>query len=335
MPNFKVALVYVDAPEVPAWVVEQITTQGIDLVVHECKNTDELSQYAGDADVVWLFGGGHNVTAENIGVLRRCGAIIRTGSGTDNVPVEEATRLGIIVANTPDAVNQGVADHAIGLLFTLGRQIARTDRKVRSGIWEPKRIWPDWHISGQTLGLIGFGKIPRMIAEKTSGFKLKILAYDPYLQQNEMSKYGVTGETLEGVLKQADFVSIHCPLTKETRHLIGERELRLMKPKALLINTARGPVIDESALVRALQEGWIAGAGLDVLETEPPAKDNPLLKLENVVITPHLGGYSDRFWQDMWGLSVDTVIDLAKGLWPRSYVNPNVRPRWQLTARAA
>jgi D-3-phosphoglycerate dehydrogenase len=333
MLSFKAALVYLEAPEVPAWVIEQLTTQGIELVVHECKDSDELSRYAGDADVVWLFGGGHVVTAASIGVLRRCGAIIRTGSGTDTIPVEEATRLGIVVANTPGAVNNSVAEHAIALLLALGRRVVRTDRLVRSGIWEPRRNYPDWHLSGQTLGLIGFGNIGRCLVEKMSGFKLKILAYDPYVEPSDLLKHGVVAETLEGVLSQADFVSIHCPLKKETHHLIGERELRLMKPKALLINTSRGSLIDEPALVRALQEGWIAGAALDVLEVEPAPRDHPLFKLENVVLTPHIGGYSDRFWHDLWVLSVETLIDLAQGRWPRSYVNHGLRPRWALTDR--
>jgi phosphoglycerate dehydrogenase-like enzyme len=149
-----------------------------------------------------------------------------------------------------------------------------------------------------------------------------------------MSKYGVSAVELPELLERSDFVSLHCPLTGETHHLIGEKELRLMKPASLLINTARGPVVDEAALIRALQEGWIAGAGLDVFEQEPLSRDNPLLQQENVVLTPHIGGYADQFYERMWRASVETVMDLAQGLWPRSFVNPTVTPRWALRPRA-
>jgi D-3-phosphoglycerate dehydrogenase len=270
------------------------------------------------------------LTATNLALLPRCGAIVRTGSGTDNVPVEAATRLGIVVANTPDALTDAVSDHVIGLLFAVLRRIAIQDRAVRGGAWDRYRAWPLWTLRGRTLGFIGFGRIARSVARKLSGFAVKVLACDPLLSPETAAKLGVGTASREEVLSQSDVVSIHCPLTPNTRHLIDERALRRMKPTAVLLNTARGPVVEETALTRALAEGWIAGAGLDVLETEPPEPDSALLELDNVVITPHVAAYSDEYLDNCWRLSVDTVIALSAGHWPASYVNRPEKPRWAL-----
>jgi D-3-phosphoglycerate dehydrogenase len=271
------------------------------------------------------------VSADSLALIPRCGVIIRTGSGTDNVPVAAATALGIVVANTPDAARDAVADHAVGLLFAALRRIALYDRSVRAGNWHTSAPWSIGQMHGRSLGLIGFGRIAQGVAQRMRGFELSIRAYDPQVPEATMSAHGAQAASLTSVLAHSDFVSIHCPLTDETFHLLGERELRLMKPTAILINTARGPVIDEPALIRALTEGWIRAAALDVLEQEPPAPDNPLLALDNVVITPHVAAYSEQFLQESWRLSVETVIALAQGYWPRSYVNADVRPRWRLT----
>ena len=332
MSNFKVSLVALDGQTPPDWVAKEVQAAGIDFVVHECTTREELADHAGDADVVWVFGGSPIVTAENFEVLPRCGAVIRTGSGTDNIPVGEATHRGIIVANTPEAHSDGVSDHAIGLLFAVVRQIAVQDRAVRRGTWDRALAWPEWHLHDQTLGLVGFGHIAQLVARKLSGFEMTTLAYDPYVSTEVMAAQGVQPAKLDEVLSRSDFVSIHCPLTKETHHLIGARELQLMKPRAILINTARGPVIDEPALVRALTKHWIAAAGLDVLEQEPTASDNPLLKLDNVVLTPHIAGYTDESQEACWRLSVETAIALAHGRWPRSFVNRDVKSRWNLTS---
>lgn len=335
MPPFKVALVGFDAKTVPDWVGESLRKEGIDFVWRQCTSRAELAELAGDADVVWVYGSHRCLYPENMDVLSdRCGAIIRTGSGTDNVPVAEATQRGIVVANTPEAISDSVSTHAIALLLAVMRQIAAQDRAVRAGKWDRDIAWPNWHLHGQTLGLVGFGHIARLVAHKMRGFEMSLIAHDPYVSPETMAEYGVQAVSFEEVLTRADFLSLHTPLTKSTRHLIGERELRMMKPTAILINTSRGAVIDEAALVRALTEGWIAAAGLDVLEEEPTPPDNPLLKLENVVITPHIAGYSDEFYDNFWRLSIETAIDLSKGLWPRSYVNPEVKSRWPLRRRA-
>jgi len=328
MRSFKVALVALDGQTVPDWVPENLARKGIDLAVHECLNDEDLAQYAADADIVWLFGGSRVVKAHNLTLLPRCGAIVRTGSGTDNVPVEVATQLGIVVANTPNATVEAVSDHAIGLLFAVMRRIAVQDRAVRGGVWDRYRAWPHGPLRRRTLGLVGFGRIARALARKLSGFEKTVLTCDPLVSPEVAAQHGVRTVSLDEILSQTDVLSIHCPLTPDTRHLIDERALRRMKPTAVLLNTARGPVVDERALARALTEGWIAGAGLDVLEQEPPDPANPLLRLDNVVLTPHISAYSDEYLESSWRESVDTVIALAGGHWPPSPVNHPERPRW-------
>jgi D-3-phosphoglycerate dehydrogenase len=330
MPPFKVVLVDIDGNNVPAWVGEALAKEGIDFVARECKTSAELARHAGDADVVWNWGS-RIITAESLAALPKCGGIIRTGSGTDNIPVEAATQRGIVVANTPQAHHDAVSDHAIGLLFAVMRQIPARDRDVRSGKWNVARPWPGWHLHGQTLGLVGFGHVARLVAKKMRGFELTVLAHDPYVSAEAMINASVRAASLEAVLSASDFLFLHCPLTQETFHLIGERELRQMKPAAILINTARGSVVDEPALVRALTEGWIAAAGLDVLEQEPPALDHPLFKLNNVVLTPHIAGHTDEDLELCFRLSVEAAIAMAHGRWPRSYVNRGVKPRMNLS----
>jgi D-3-phosphoglycerate dehydrogenase / 2-oxoglutarate reductase len=328
--SFKVALVALDGNSVPAWVSERFVDEGICFVAHECHGRDELRDVASDADVVWVFGTHQCLSADNLDEIPRCGAIIRTGSGTDNVPVADATRRGIVVANTPDALTHAVSDHAIGLLFAVYRQIPAQDRAVRAGTWDRTVALPNLHLHGRTIGLVGFGRIAQLVARKLGGFDVQVLAHDPYLTPLAMAQRGARAADLDTLLTEADIVSIHCPLTDETHHLLDERRLRLMQSRAILINTARGPIVDEAALVRALSEGWIAGAGLDVLEQEPPAPNHPFYGLSNVVLTPHISGYSDEYLANSWNQSVEAALDLARGRWPRSVVNRQVVPRWAL-----
>ncbi len=329
MSPFKLVLMDRDQSDVPAWVPEALASAGLEFSARRCTTTAELLQQAADADIVWNWGS-YLITPESLADLPRCVAIIRTGSGTDNVPVAAATERGIVVANTPEAHCDAVSTHAIGLLLAVIGHIAARDQAVRAGEWHTTRSWRGWHLHGQTLGLVGFGLAGRLVARKLRGFELKLLAYDPYVSEVDMAREGVQPASLDTLLTSADFVLLHCPLTPETYHLLGERELRLMKREAILINTARGPVIDEPALVRALREGWIAAAGLDVLEQEPPAPDNPLFQMQNVVLTPHVAGLSDEDQALCWRMSVDAAIALAQGRWPSAYVNRGVQPRLTL-----
>jgi D-3-phosphoglycerate dehydrogenase len=318
---FKVALVDTDGQTVPDWVVAALDDQGIDLLVRDCKTRDELATHAGDADVVWLFGGSRILQGGNLAAAARCRAIVRTGSGTDNVPIQEAAARQIVVANTPAAISDAVSDHAIALLFAVTRRVAELDRRIRGGQWglTPGRNFGP--VRGQTLGLVGFGHAAREVARKLRGFEMKVLACDPYVSPEAVSAAGATAASLPDLLAASDFVSLHCALTPQTKYLIGERELRRMKPSAVLLNTSRGPVIDEPVLVLALGNGWIAGAGLDVLDREPPDPDNPLLTMPNVVLTPHVAGYSAGGTEARWKYSVETVLALARGEAPRSRVD--------------
>lgn len=325
--KLKVALVDLDGQVVPDWVRDMFEQNAIQFVVHQCGARSDLASCAADADIVWLFGGSPILHDGNLQAIPRCRAIVRTGSGTDNVPVEEASQRRIVVANTPQAVASGVADHAVALLFAVTRRIAELDRSLRVGQWKQASGWPISTIQGQTLGLVGFGHIARQLIGKMRGFEMRALAHDPNVDKKTMAAHGVSAVDLPQLLAEADFVSLHCPLTPTTRHLIGEKELRSMKSTAILINTSRGPVIDEVALARALREGWIVGAGLDVMENEPPDSCNPLLKLDNVVLTPHVAGYAADGIALRWKYSVETVLALARGEPPRSCVNPQVLSR--------
>jgi D-3-phosphoglycerate dehydrogenase len=328
--KFKVALVSLDGPPLEDRTRSQLTENRIELIERECASPDEVVSVAHDAEVVWVSSGSRVVTPEILPRLTRCGAILRSGSGADNVPIEDATRMGIVVANTPEGHMHAVAEHAIGLLFAVIRRIAVQDRAVRQGVWDREHAWPGYHIVGQTLGLIGFGRIGQLVAKKLSGMEMKLIASDPGIDEATMADFGVESIGLDELLERSDFISIHTPLTEKTHHLISEPQLQLCKKEAVLINTARGSVIDEPSLVRALSEGWIGGAGLDVLEQEPTSPNNPLFAQDNVVITPHIAGYSDECWQIIREHSADTLVRFSKGQWPKWCVNPLVKSKWNL-----
>ena len=322
----QVALVDLDGQTVPDWVVPRLEREGIELVIRQCNSRADVAHHAQAAEIVWLFGGSRVLHGGTLAELPSCWAVVRTGSGTDNVPVDEATARGIVVANTPAALSDGVSDHVIALLMALVRRLPQLDREVRSGIFEQTRSRPLNSFHGRTFGLVGFGHIARDVHRKLSGFGMHWLVHDPYVNTNDAAALGLRCVPLDTLLSASDFVSLHCPLTATTRRLIGEAELRRMQPTAVLINTSRGPVVDESALVQALTEGWIAAAGLDVFEQEPPAAGNPLLKLDNVILTPHSASQSGDGMEPRWRASVDAVLALAKRCWPPSCVNRQVHP---------
>ncbi len=311
----------------PEWVPTQLAASGIAFTSQLCDEPSEVPTACEDADVVWVMGGAKVVRAEALSQLPRCRVLLRTGTGTDNMPVAEATRLGIYVANTPEATTHAVAEHAIGLLFAVTRQIVAQDRLLRQGIWDRDRAWPSWSFQGRVLGLVGFGRIAQQVAAKTRGLELRVLAFDPGVDAATMRAQQVEKVELEELLERTDYLSIHAPLLESTRHLIGEPQLRRMKQTTVLVNTSRGPLVEEKALHRALSEGWIAAAGLDVFETEPLPPGHPLLTLPNLVATPHIASYSDEFAYNFWSHSVRTlqaVADHGKPLW---IVNPQLTPR--------
>ena len=333
MSAVKAVCVFREGREMPTWVAPTIEAAGIEFAERDCKTTEEALELGRDADIVWIMGGGRLLSAEDLPQLGRCGAIVRSGSGTDNIPVAEATRLGIIVANTPGATAIPVAEHAIALLLSVIRKITVHDRRVREGRFSFFEEKPRFILHGSTIGLIGFGHIARGVAARLRPFGTRVLACDPVVSTVEMAALGVEAVELPQLLATADFVSVHTPLLDETFHLLGEAELKQMKPSGILINTSRGEVVDQSALTRALQEGWIEAAGLDVLESEPPDIEDPLLGLPNVVLTSHIAGCHKDQMEDFWRLSMETVIDLGQRKWPVSYVNPGVEARWEMRHR--
>jgi len=309
MCSLKVSLVTDNRKDIPDWVLNEIDKSGINLTAQKCKSSEELLKYAKYADVIWTRGKNEFVTDSILPELN-CKAIMRSGSGLDDIPVKAAEKLGIKALNTPEAIAEIVAEHAVSLLFSLTRQIPQHDKSVRNGEWKSEHTWAKWHVSRQTIGLIGFGLIAQNLTKMLKGFNMKFLVFDPYADKKLFESYGVEEATFDDVLKNSDFISLHCPLNDNTYHSFGKEEFEKMKKNAFLINTSRGAVINEKALIKALEENWIAGAALDVTEEEPPKPDNPLLKLENVILTPHIAAFSDEFAYKFWKASIEKLKTL-------------------------
>ncbi|HEY63935.1 MAG TPA: hydroxyacid dehydrogenase [Caldilineae bacterium] len=253
--------------------------------------------------------------------------IARAGIGVDNVDIPAATERGILVVNTPDAPTESTAEHAVALLLALAKRVTAGDRILRGADIPRSRLFGT-EARGRVLGVVGFGRIGRRVAEICAlGLKMRVIAYDPYVDRERAAALGVEMvDDLDTLLERADFITLHVALTPETRHLIGERELRRMKPGAYLINVSRGPVVDEAALIRVLEEGHLAGAALDVFDPEPPAPDNPLLHMDNVVVTPHTGSFTDLGVKAMSQGAVDQVIQVFRGERPPFLLNPEAWP---------
>ncbi len=246
--------------------------------------------------------------------------------GYDNIDVPAATRRGVCVTNTPDVLTNATADVAFTLLLAAARRVLEANAFLRSG------EWTTWHpnlllgrdLDGATLGIVGLGKIGQAVAKRALGFGMKVLYAGPNANPDLEQRLGVERRTLDDLLVESDFVSLHCPLTTETRRLIGERELRMMKPTSILINASRGPVVDQPALVRALHEKWIWGAGLDVFEVEPVPLDDPILKAPNLTTLPHVGSATVRAREGMARKSAENLVAVLQGRRPQHLVNPEV-----------
>lgn len=245
--------------------------------------------------------------------------ISRWGVGYDSIDIPKATELGIVVANTPGLLDEAVADYAFALLFTLARRIHEGNDLMRRGQWQ--MVWGA-DIAGKTLGILGCGRIGQALARRAAGFNLRLLGHNTR-PSPAAEKLGVQFVSLDELLAQSDFLSLHAALTPQSRGLIGEAQLRRMKPTSLLINTARGALVDEAALVRALSEGWIAGAALDVYVTEPLPADHPLRRAPNVLLTPHLASYGRETGARVSLAAAQAILDLLQGRRPQFVVNPN------------
>lgn len=325
----RVAVIAYDEPFVmPTWVAKLFERARVEFTARNCQNEQETVTIGKDKDILLTSSARRLLTAQAIEQLEACRGLVRIGSGVDCIDVGAATARGIVVVNTPEALASEVAEHALALMLCCRHRLAEQDVLVKKGLWEQRTVTDTQRVRGKTLGLIGFGRIAQALVKLSSGLSLSYLAVDPGVDQRRFDDLGVARVNLEQLLEESSIVSIHVPLTDATYHLIGEEELRLMKPSALLINTARGAVVDQAALCRALSESWIAGAGLDVTDPEPPSADDPLLQFRNVIFTPHSAAFSYETRDAMYRAGCKKAIDLLAGRLPLPLVNPDVNPWW-------
>jgi D-3-phosphoglycerate dehydrogenase / 2-oxoglutarate reductase len=308
--------------------LECMVLQAAGLQVTDAPASDEatLASLAGDSVAIMTCFA--QVTPTIIGSALNLKVIARYGVGVDNIAVEDATNRRIPVTYVPDYCVAEVSEHALALLLALARGVVRYNRSVALGDWNLSVAAPLRRIERQTLGLVGCGRIGRSLAQKALGLGMRVLGYDADpAAANAATASGLLAVSLETLLAEADFVSLHLPLTAATRGFVGESVLRRMKPRAFLINTARGGLVDTLALARALREGWIAGAALDVLPQEPPAADDPLLGMEQVILTPHAAFYSEESLLALRQRTAQSVVEALAGREPEHVANRDALAR--------
>lgn len=295
-----------------------ISTQGM--------SDDELFAVLPRADALIVIG--RSITRTMIEAATNCRIIMTLSVGYDVVDVDAATERGIVVSNSPVYCSEEVADHALTLALSVGRKIRLLDRHVRDGGWDYKQSRPMHSLRTRTFGVLGLGRIGRHSARKARALGMRVVAYDPYIDDDIFSLLGVERHyDLQPMLTEVDYLTIHAPLTDETYHLIDDEAFAAMKPESVVVNTARGAIVDREALERALSSGSIAGAGIDVLETEPPSGKEPLLSMENAVITPHIAWYSEESHVENMELGMDELVRVLQGRRPRYIVNPQIYSR--------
>ncbi len=302
-----------------------------ELKVVRCSSHDELLSEARDAEILMVGDIAHiPLTKDILGKLPKLRLISVYGRGVDTIDLKAATEFGIIVANTPEYGVEDVADHTIALLLSLLRRIPMLDRELRRVGWHELRsdinavreqFGAFRRISSMTVGLIGFGRIGRAVARRLRPFGCKIIAYDPYVPEEKFKEISVEKVGLQELLSQSDVISIHAILTRETYHLLDEKAFKFMKDGVFIVNTSRGAVIDEKALIKALRNGKVQGAALDVFEKEPLPADSPLLKMQNVILTPHIGWYSEEAMEEQKREAVLNVKAFLAGKEPPYAVN--------------
>jgi D-3-phosphoglycerate dehydrogenase len=310
-----------------------IAKEAMELLGQTCRveNTEaylqpsQLAQKLRDEKIDGLLVRMGKITGEVIKASSNLKVIAKHGTGVDNIDVDAATKLKIPVLITPFANYESVAEHVLGLALALAKDIPRLDARTREGYWD-KANYRGIELYKKTLGLIGFGRIGRRVRELVAPLQMKILVYDPILKSNEIPPDVIRVEKLEKLLKSADIVSLHCPLTEKTRHLIGKNELKTMKERAWLINTARGEVVDEEALIAALKEGEIAAAGIDTFSKEPPQDINALRNAGKTVLTPHIAGITQESFERLGIEAAKNILTILQGEKPdrECVVNPEV-----------
>lgn len=333
MPRFKVLTIKATTVSTGlggyGYEMEALQPLGAEIV--ECDPTEEaFLALAPTADAAYAKGMRFN--ARMIGALEKCKVISLGSVGVDTVDVAAATAKGIPVTNCPDTFIEEVADHAMMLLLAAHRRALEQDAMVREGRWFEGRpqLLKIPRMMGQTLGFLAFGRTARATARRAKAFGLHLIAHDPYVDEQMIAEHGVEPVGLDELLTRSDFISMHMPATPEAQGFLKAEHFRRMKPTAIFVNTGRGPTVVEAGLIQALQEGWIAGAGLDVLEVEPPKPDNPLLKMRNVILAPHNASASARFDPARRRRVGHEIANVLSGRWPMSCVNPTVLPTSRL-----
>lgn len=295
---------------------------GAELRDYHCRTEDEVLAVARDCDILVVQFA--PITRRVIGQLTRCRLIVRYAIGVDNIDLAAATEYGIPVANVPDYGIDEVSTHAVCLILAAARKLPQTIRSVRAGQWNYALVKPLHRTRGARLGLVGLGRIPALVAHKMAGFGMEIVAHDPYVTESHAAALGVRLVSLVALAETCDYISIHCPLTAETRGLFNMDLFRRMKPGVFVVNTARGPVISQPDLIQALREGLIAGAALDVLESEPIEAGNPLLTMDNVMITPHMAWYTEESIRTLQARVAEEAVRVLRGERPLNLVNKDV-----------
>ena len=304
---------------------EVLRAAGVEPEVAPDASEATLAGLAPDADVIlFCFA---KVTGDVLRAATKCVAACRFGIGVDNVDLPAATAAGIVVTNVPDYCMDEVGDHALGMILALNRRFVPHDRAVKGGGWSTVALNQPMHRTrGATLGIVGLGRIGRSIATKAKAFGMEMVACDPLLATGQAVD-GVEIVSFEEVLERSEFVTVHTPLTPETEGMIGAEELAMMKPGSIIVNCARGGIIDEEALARALASGHLAGAGLDVLSKAPPPRDHPLLNLQNVIVTPHTAFFSQASTIELERRTAEEAVRVLNGEMPENLVNPEVLGR--------
>lgn len=312
-------------------VSDQISEKGLELLRQEIEvdylpglSKEEILKRIAGYEAL-MVRSGTKVTRDIIEAGTNLKIIGRAGVGVDNIDVEAATERGIVVVNSPGGNTRAAAEHTIALMLALARNIPQAHMSLKQGEWKRNKFM-GMEVYGKTLGIIGLGRIGREVAKRAQGLGMEVIAYDPYISEESAERISVQLVDLPTLLQKADIVTVHTPLTKETKHLIGEEELKTMKKGAKIINTARGGIVDELALAKAIEEGIIKGAAIDVFEQEPPPPEHPLFKLEQVIVTPHLGASTVEAQEYVAVDVAEQIVNFFKGVPPTSPVNLPVLP---------
>jgi D-3-phosphoglycerate dehydrogenase len=296
-----------------------VSTIGAELKLAKSSSPEDILAVAKDADAVLTTYA--KVTGDMIPQMARCRIIARFGIGVDNVDIPVATSKGIVVTRVPDYCLDEVSDHAMALLLALIRKIPSSNARTQAGEWKMPAVVPIHRLRGTVLGLVAFGQIPQLVAPKAKAFGMRVVTYDPYIPDEVLKRAGVDRVEFDELVRISDYVSIHTPLMPATHHLFNADVFSRMKPTAYIVNTARGPIIDETALAQALDQKKIAGAALDVMEKEPPGS-SPLFGRDNIIVTPHTSFYSEESLVDLQTKAAEEVVRVLTGQVPKNPVNP-------------